>query len=407
MIQTIKDWLADHPLLLTALEFTGVILLAYIAFMITRKVLLKSAKTITGRTKTKYDDILLNDNLLRRLSYIAPLIVVNQFSTLLPDFDNLISNLSGALTAVVVVLIVGSVLTSINDIYESMSGQNKRPIKGYIQIIKIVVYVIGIILIIGILTGQSIFQLLAGLGALTAVLILVFRDTILSFIASIQITSYDLVKVGDWIEVPSLGVDGDIMDIALHTIKVRNFDKTITTIPTHKLIEVSFKNWRGMQETGGRRIKRAIYIDQSSVKFCDEDMLNRFKQFQTIQSYLEDKEVEIKKFNEERKVDSTVTVNGRRMTNIGTFRAYLKAYLRNRDDIHKDLTFLIRQKEPGAYGIPIEIYVFTTTTAWVEYEEIQADIFDHILAVIPLFDLKVFQVPTGHDIQSIKTADKF
>lgn len=406
MYQSIKDRLNEYPLLLDGIEIVAIFALAIIAYFIAKKVLLKSAKKITGKTRTKYDDLLLNENLLKRVSLIVPLIVINQFSTLLPDLDDILSNLSGALTALVVVLIIGSVLSSINDIYESMSRHTKRPIKGYIQIIKIVVYVIGIIVIIGILTGQSIYELLAGIGALTAVLILVFKDTILSFIASIQITSYDLVKVGDWIEVPSYGVDGDVMDIALHTIKVRNFDKTITTVPTHKLIEVSFKNWRGMQEMGGRRIKRSVYIDQSSVKFCNEKMLNNFKKISLLKNYIENKENEIREYNKSVGADESMPINGRRMTNIGTFRAYLKAYLRSRKDIHNELTFLIRQREPGAYGIPIEIYVFTTTTQWVEYEEIQADIFDHILAVVPLFDLKVFQVPTGQDIQSIRSQNK-
>lgn len=401
MIESIKYFFEEYPLLLDGIEVIGIFLIAFISYFIVKKVLLKSTKRITNKTRTKYDDILLNENLLKRVSLIVPLIVINQFSGFLPDLDNILSNLSGALTALVVVLIIGSILTSINDIYESMSRHTKRPIKGYIQIIKIIIYVIGLIVVIGILTGQSIYELLAGIGALTAVLILVFKDTILSFIASIQITSYDLIKVGDWIEVPSYSVDGDVMDIALHTIKVRNFDKTITTIPTHKLIEVSFKNWRGMQEMGGRRIKRAVYIDQASIKFCDDAMLDSFKKMNLLKSYIENKEKEIIEYNKSKGYDTSVPINGRRMTNIGTFRAYLKAYLRSRDDIHNNLTFLIRQREPGAHGIPIEIYVFTTTTKWVEYEEIQADIFDHIYAVIPLFELKVFQVPTGQDIKSI------
>jgi miniconductance mechanosensitive channel len=406
MFQFLIDRLKDYPLILSSLEITGVIVLAFLSFVITKKILLKTAGTITSRTKTNYDNILLNENLLRRVSYIAPLIVINQFSSLLPDINVILSNLSGALTAFVVVLILGSMLTSINEIYEIATKYSRRPIKGYIQVIKIVVYIIGSIVIIGILTGQSIFELLAGIGALTAVLILVFKDTILSFIASIQITSYDLVKVGDWIEIPSLGVDGDVMDIALHTIKVRNFDKTITTVPTYKLIEMSFKNWRGMQEMGGRRIKRALQIDQGSVKFCDSDMLERFKKFELLKNYIATKEDEISRYNSSKNIDTSVPINGRRLTNIGTFRAYIKAYLSSREDIHKELTFLVRQKEPGAYGIPIEIYVFTTTTKWVEYEEIQADIFDHLFAVVSLFDLKIFQVPTGYDIKSISIPEK-
>jgi miniconductance mechanosensitive channel len=269
----------------------------------------------------------------------------------------------------------------------------------------IIVYVIGGIIMIGTLTGQSMLELMAGVGAMTAVLLLIFKDTILSFVASIQITSYDLVKVGDWIEVPALGVDGDVMDLSLHTVKIRNFDKTISTLPTNKLVEVSFKNWRGMQETGGRRIKRSIHIDTSSIKFCDEAMLNRFKKFELLSDYIDEKLKEIEKDNANRDIDSSELINGRRLTNVGTFRAYLKLYLKNHNDIHKGLTFLIRQLSPGAEGLPIEIYVFTTTTAWIKYEDIQADIFDHIFAVIPEFELNAFQSPTGSDVQSLQISN--
>ncbi|MBU1097455.1 MAG: mechanosensitive ion channel protein MscS [Ignavibacteriae bacterium HGW-Ignavibacteriae-2] len=401
MFDFVKEWFKDYPTLINGLEITGIIILAFMSHFAVKSILYKSIQKLTQKTKTEFDDILLNKNLLRRVSYIAPLIVINQFSYLLPDLNKFLSNLSGALTAFIVVLIITSILTSINEIYENMSKDFKRPIKGYIQVIKIILYVIGAIIIVGILTGQSIFELLAGIGALTAVLMFVFKDTILSFIASVQITSYDLVKIGDWIEIPSLGVDGDIMDIALHTIKVRNFDKTITTVPTYKLIEVPFKNWRGMQETGGRRIKRSIHIDLASVKFCDEKMITKFKKFQLLQPYIDKKLNDIENFNKQNKIDSSEQVNGRRLTNIGTFRGYIKEYLNHRNDISKELTFLVRQLEPKEHGIPIEIYVFTTTTKWVEYEEIQSDIFDHIFAIIPFFELQVFQTPSGADIRSL------
>ncbi|MBN1301470.1 MAG: mechanosensitive ion channel [Melioribacteraceae bacterium] len=401
MIDDIKNWFDQYPLLKEIIELLGVLIMAVLSYIIVKRLLLKSVEKIVKRTRTRYDDILLNSNLIKRISFIAPLILLNQFSYLIPDFDTFLSNLSGALTALIIVLIIGSVLTSVNEIYESLAKHKQRPIKGYIQIIKLILYALGAIIIVGILTGQSIYELVAGIGALTAILILVFRDTILSFIASIQITSYDLVKVGDWIEVPSFGIDGDVMDIALHTIKVRNFDKTITTIPTHKLVEVSFKNWRGMQETGGRRIKRAIHIDLASVKFLSGELFERLSQISILKEYLSKKKSEIDEYNKTIAADPSHPVNGRRLTNIGTFRAYVKEYLKNRNDISKDLTFLVRQKEPGANGIPIEIYVFTTTTNWVEYEEIQSDIFDHLFAAVQQFDLKVFQVPSGYDVKSI------
>ena len=223
----------------------------------------------------------------------------------------------------------------------------------------------------------------------------------MAFVASIQIASYDLVKVGDWIEIPSMGVDGDVMDMALHTIKVRNFDKTITTVPTNKLIEQSFKNWRGMQEIGGRRIKRSIYIDISSIKFLTNDMIDRFNKFQLISEYLDSKKNEIEEYNTSLKIDNEDFVNGKRLTNIGTFREYVKAYLSSRKDIDKNLTFLVRQLSPSPEGLPIEIYVFANTTAWVKYEEIQSDIFDHIFAVLPALRLRAHEAPTGHDPRAL------
>ena len=255
----------------------------------------------------------------------------------------------------------------------------------------------GAIIIVGALLGRSPMVLLSGFGAMTAVILLIFRDTILSFVASLQISSNDLVRVGDWIESPKFGADGDVVDIALHTVKVQNWDKTFTIIPTYKLIDESFKNWRGMQQSGGRRIKRAVYLDISSIKFCDEAMVERFKKIQIIADYVAGKQEELKNHNAENEIDDSVLVNGRRMTNIGTFRAYVEAYLRHHKKIHQDMTFLIRQLPPGPTGLPLEIYVFTNDTAWANYEAIQADIFDHILAVIPQFDLRVFQEPTGKD----------
>lgn len=400
MLESIEKYLTEYPMLSTVLQILGVILLAVISYFITKKVIIRILQSVVRRTKTKYDDILLNETILRRASYLAPLIVVYRFSYIITTAHEFVSVLTEAATILLIIITIGTFLTAVNEAYD-VATNRERPIKGYIQVIKIILYIIGGIFIIGLLTGRDLIELLAGIGALTAVLILVFKDTILSFIASIQITSYGLIKLGDWIEVPSYGADGDVIDIALHTVKVRNFDKTITTVPTYKLIEGSFKNWRGMQETGGRRIKRAVHIDLSSIKFVDENMLKRFQKFQLLKDYIQQKVDEIQKDNETKKVDTSELINGRRMTNIGTFRAYIKAYLKSRSDIHPDLTFLVRQLPSGPTGIPIEIYIFTKTTNWVEYEEIQADIFDHLLAVVPLFDLQVFQSPSSSDIQKL------
>ncbi len=405
-IEDIKTWLEQYPFLEENIALLGVLLLAYAAYLITKKVLLRFIRGFVKRTKTDWDDILLNEKVLRRLSLITPFLIIINFAYLVPSLQSLIQRFSTALIIFFILLAVSAILSGVVEVYERLEKYKNRPTKGYIQIAKIILFIFGGILIITSLTGQSPWAILGGLGALTAVIILVFKDTILSFVASVQISSYDLVKKGDWIEVPKYGADGDVIDIALHTIKVQNWDKTITVIPTYKLIEDSFKNWRGMQMSGGRRIMRQIYIDQSSIKFLDEEMLKRFEKFQLIKDYLNKKKDEVKKFNEEHKFDTTELINGRRLTNVGTFRAYLKEYLQKREDVNKNLTFLVRQLQPGPEGLPIQIYVFATTTAWVEYEDIQADIFDHILSVVPLFDLQIFQNPSGSDFRSLTIKEK-
>jgi miniconductance mechanosensitive channel len=260
------------------------------------------------------------------------------------------------------------------------------------------------VLVIALLFKQSPFGILGGLGAMTAVLILVFKDTILGLVASFQISTTDMVRIGDWIEMPKYGADGDVIDVSLHTIKIQNWNKTISTIPTYALISDTFKNWRGMSDSGGRRIKRAVNIDITSIKFCTEEMIKRFSKFQYISEHVEKKKKELAEFNEVNRFDISELVNGRHMTNIGTFRAYLEEYLRNHPKIHQDMTFLVRQLPPGEHGLPIEIYVFSNDQRWAQYEAIQADIFDHILAVLPMFDLRAFQSPTGHDFKGLGAA---
>ncbi|MDP7447820.1 MAG: mechanosensitive ion channel, partial [Candidatus Latescibacteria bacterium] len=305
-----------------------------------------------------------------------------------------------AALAIVFLLVAGAGINALQEALTEYDARSDVPIKSYAQIVKIVIYVVGGLMTIAVLTGQSPWALLSGVGALMAVIILVFRDTILSLVASFTIASNRLVKVGDWIEAPGFGADGDVIDIALHTVKVQNWDKTITTIPTYKLVETSFKNWRGMQDSGGRRIKRAIHLDMNTVRFCDEEMLGRFEKFELIAGYVRSRRQEVEADNSQRQADLSELVNGRRLTNVGTFRAYVAAYLHSHPDIHEDMTFLVRQLAPTPKGLPLEIYVFTTTTAWGEYESIQSDIFDHLLAVAPQFDLRVFQEPAGSDWRS-------
>jgi miniconductance mechanosensitive channel len=302
---------------------------------------------------------------------------------------------------IISLLVINSILLSFNEIYKSLPVAKNRPIKGYVQVVQILLYSIAIILIISILRGKPATGLLASLGAMAAVLILVFKDTILGFVASIQLSANKMVQIGDWISMPKHNADGTVTEITLNTVKVQNWDRTISTIPTYALVSDSFGNWRGMEESGGRRIKRHISIDMKSVKFCTPEMLTRFKKINSLKEYIEKTENEIEKFNEENNIDNEIVVNGRRMTNLGTFRKYLEAYLRNHPMIHNDMTFLVRQLQPTEKGIPLEIYVFGKDQRWGYYESIQADIFDHILAVIPEFDLRIFQNPSGEDFKSL------
>ncbi len=402
IFENILNWLQEYPALYYNLKFIGVFGLALLSYFVIKYVIGTVAKKITSKTKTDLDDLVLSQKLIRRIALVAPVYVLNRFSYLLPQFENVIEILSAILIVLMIMLIIGSVLTSYNELYERLGKSAYRPIKGYLQVAKIFTYFFGVIFIIGIVTGQNVWNLFAGLAAASALVLLIFRDTILSFVASIQINTYDLIRKGDWIEMKKYGADGDVIDISLNVIKVQNWDKTLVVIPTYKLLEESFINWRGMQMTGSRRIKRAILIDVNSVKFCDEEMLNRFKKYRVISEYLESRYEEIKKYNKEHGFDESQHINGRRLTNIGTFRIYLENYLKKRQDVNTELTFMVRHLDPGPTGIPIEIYVFAATTEWVKYEGIQADIFDHIFAVVPLFDLKVFQTPSGTDFRSLK-----
>ena len=399
-MENIKEFLLEYPAMYVLLQIIGVFLLAYISYVIIKKLLISGVHKIVRRTKTDIDDILLNEIILKRIAYIAPIIVLSQFLYLIPELETTLRRFTESVIVVFLLMLVGSLINAGNELYEKSKKYERKPIKGYLQIAKIIIYILGGIAVIGLLTGQQPWAVLTGVGAFTAILILIFKDTILSFVASIHISAYDLVRVGDWIEVPQFNVDGDVLDVALHTIKVQNFDKTIVVFPTNKLLEGSFKNWRGMQKAGGRRIKRSIYIDLSSVKFCEDELLNKFKRFRLIKDYIEQKETEIETENKKKSIDSSEIINGRRLTNIGTFREYLKAYLKNREDINKGFTFLVRQLTPGPEGIPVEIYVFANTVDWAKYEEIQADIFDHIFAVISEFELNIFQNPTGKDFRA-------
>jgi miniconductance mechanosensitive channel len=289
-----------------------------------------------------------------------------------------------------------------NQIYESYPISRRRPIKGFIQLAKIAVYIFSAIVVIGILIGESPIILLGGLGAMTAVLLLIFKDTILSLVASIQLTGQDLIRPGDWLEMPQFGADGDVIDVALYTVTVQNFDKTIITIPTHRLISDSFRNWRGMRESGGRRIKRSINIDVNSIRVLTDSELKRFKGFALLKDYIATKEADLAAYNKNLGDAGEAGVNLRRLTNVGTFRAYIRSYLRNHPKIRPDMTLLVRQLEPGSEGLPIQVYAFSNDTNWARYEDIQSDIFDHIYSIAPEFGLRIFQKPAGADLAGLK-----
>jgi len=384
------------------LMFIGITIgLSILSYLITKFILLNIVSRFFRKTSTQIDDILIDRGFLNRLSYIVPLVVIYIMVGYKFGDINLISRIIYASFSIIGISVMHSILNSVNEIYSKSKFSNRLNIKSYVQIVKLFTTLFGIIIIIGFLSNQSPWYLLSGLGALTAVLMLVFKDTILSFVSSIQITSSDLFKVGDWVEAPQFGADGDVIDIALHTIRIQNWDKTITTIPTHKLIESSFKNWRGMSDSGGRRIKRSISIDLNSIKFCDRDMIAKYKKVNLLSDYMNGKESEIKDFNNSKDISNSV-LNGRVLTNIGTYRIYVQNYLRNNAHIHPDMTFLVRQLSPGENGVPIEIYVFSKNINWIEYESIQSDIFDHLIASIKEFNLELFQNPTGNDFKTMR-----
>jgi len=374
---------------------------SYIFFLASKIIILKPINSWFRKTKTKLDDIFLQSGFFNRLIYLIPLLFLYNLEGIFSQYSIIIHRILNSIFVLIILICINVLLSALGDVYDRSRFSRRIHIKGYLQVVKLILFIVGILGIITILTGQSPVYLLSGIGALTAVLMLVFKDTILSFVATIQINSNDLFKIGDWVDAPQFGADGDVVDIALHTVKIQNWDKTITTIPTHKLIDSSFKNWRGMTDSGGRRIKRAIYIDISTIRFWDEELLRRFQQFDLLQDYLESKLKEVDNSNQTVAANLDQIVKGRLFTNIGTFRAYIKAFLKNHSDIHDKMTFLIRQLPPGEKGLPMEIYVFTNDTDWVRYESIQSDIFDHLMAIVSEFDLKVFQNPSGNDFKSI------
>ncbi|MFV0555240.1 MAG: mechanosensitive ion channel family protein [Mangrovibacterium sp.] len=383
----------------TVVSLIVLALVLYLAFRLTDKILRSTVIRLFKKTKTQWDDFLINRGVFSALSHF-PVALVLSYSAMFSDIElvnTILYKASQLYYIFLFALAISRTANACNDMYQTTPYAKNRSMKGYVQLVQIFVFFIAGIVSISVLSDKDISGILAGLGAMAAVLMLVFKDSILGLVASIQLSANKMLKPGDWIAMPSHGADGTVIDISLNTVKVQNWDKTITTIPTYALVSSSFSNWVGMEESGGRRIKRSINIDMTSVKFCEGLLLDKLKRFHLLKDYLQEKEEEIAAFNSQLNLEAGDVYNGRRQTNLGIFRHYLDAYLKHNPKIHDEMTFLVRHLQPTEKGIPIEIYVFSNDQKWANYEAIQADIFDHVLAILPEFELRVFQNPSGYD----------
>ena len=402
--QTLWANLDDHPWLSALLGLIVLVSIALIAGHIARILILRVTKILARQPALHWINDLREHKVFHRLAQLTPSLMVQFGRNLVPDMsDNgrhFLGNLALAITIFVLTRVISALLDAMLDIYSRTNYAKTRPIKGYVQLTKMLLYVFSAIIIVATLIDRSPMLLLSGLGAMSAVILLVYKDTLLSFVASVQLTSNDLLRVGDWIEMPQVGADGDVIDITLHTVKVQNFDKTIVSIPTWRLMSESFKNWRGMQQSGGRRIKRSLFIDAAEIGFLTDEQEQRLEQVRLLRDYLTRKKAELKSWNEAQGNVAELSANRRRMTNIGTFRAYALAYLKSHAEIQPNMTCLVRQMQTTAQGVPLEVYCFTRTTVWDEYEQLQGDIFDYLLSVMPEFGLSVYQQPSGNDLRN-------
>ena len=381
----------------------SLITFCFLADFLARKTILGIIERIIRKTKNTWDDVLIEQNVFKHVAHIVPALLIGVLASVLyeghPDWIVALEKISEIYLTVAFILTIVAFFKAFQFYLESRPFLKGKPLDSYMQLIRLIVYILGGIYIISVLIDKSPMGIFSALGAMSVVLMLVFKDTILGFVGSIQIAANDMVKIGDWVEFPKFGADGDVIEIKLQTVKVQNWDKTITTIPTYSFVSDAFKNWRGMSESGGRRIKRSINIDMNSVKFCDEKLLSSLKNIDLLKSYFDKKDQEIEDYNTGK--SHSHSANVRKLTNLGSFRAYLEHFLDDHPSITKDMTFLVRQLPPNEKGLPIEIYVFSSEQRWAYYEAIQADIFDHVIAVLPEFDLKVFQNPTGADFNNL------
>jgi miniconductance mechanosensitive channel len=414
VIEVINAYLKKIPLvagyeqeLTSVIAFVFVLGIAVLVHLMTKGIAINLVSALINRIRNSKEDVYNTRAILSRLTYFTPAAIIYHYMptalSLYPAVSEVITIIALVAMVIIVTMILNAMIDTFSEVYKTLEVSKRMPLTSFIQLARILIFFLCGIAVVSVILDESPAKLFAGLGAMTAVLMLVFKDPIMGFAAGVQLSSNSMVAPGDWVEMPKYGVDGDIMEIGLTTVKVRNFDKTITTVPTQALIEDSFKNWRGMQETGGRRIKRAVFINLNSVRFCTKEDLERFGGIQYISEYIEEKHKEIAEYNTAKKVNLENLANGRRMTNIGVFRNYIESYLEHHPKIHKHLTILVRQLNPTENGLPVEIYAFTNDTNWKRYESIQSDIFDHILAVATEFDLTVFQNPSGADFSGLKS----
>lgn len=401
----IYDYLVSHSvtevvakyLNMLALLIVLILVIAIVDFTI-RKLIRSTFTQFAIKSKTNFDDLLITNRVPRNIAHIIPLLIALEFTPLVfadfPNSDIVIEKVLQVFALILTLWIVRSLLNTLRDYFKTLPRLKDKPIDSYIQVFMIFAWVAGFLSAIAIITNIPFMRFLTGMGAISAVVILVFKDTILGFVASIQVSINDMVQIGDWITFEKYGADGDVIEINLATVKVQNFDKTITTIPTYALISDSFKNWRGMTDSNGRRIKRALYIKQNGIKYLTESDVEKLKKIQLITSYLNNRQNDIKSYNTENTIDKTILINGRNLTNIGVFRKYIDSYLKNHSAINKDMMIMARQLAPTTQGIPLEIYAFSSDKRWENYEYIVSDIFDHLLASLPYFELEVFELPS-------------
>lgn len=408
----LTDWLIGLGVEETSTMYLKLVILLFILFIISyvtnlivKKILIRSIRLVIKKTKTVWDDALVENKVFISLSHIAPAIVIYLTTPyIFEDFAGAIPyilRLVNAYISTVLIIVIINFLNTLKYYSENTKLFKDNPLDSYFQLVKIAIYIIGGIIILSFLLNKSPLYFFSALGAMTVVLLLIFKDTIMGFVASIQLSANDMIRIGDWVSKPKYGADGDVIEMNLTTIKIQNWDKTVTTIPTYAFISESFKNWRGMSESGGRRIKRSLNIKISSIKFCTLEMLERFKKFQLIKDYIEEKSNKIEEYNKENKIDKSYLINGRHLTNIGIFRVYAEAYVKNNPDINLNMTCMVRQLPPTEKGLPIEIYTFSNRQEWVTYEGIMSDMFDHLMAAVPEFELEVFQNPTGTDFRKL------